>query len=93
MSIKELFEKHEDEYLKFDRVDNKTSGRSDLHAMFLLDRLFPSDSDIVSAAEHDEIWLDVPEYKIKTLTEDQVIELIRCGVRYSGEFSSLCMFV
>ena len=47
-----------DEFLKFDRVENKRSQRSDLHAFLLLDELFPCDSDIVNHAEHDQIWLE-----------------------------------
>ena len=33
----EQYEKHEDEFLKFDRVQNKTSGRADMHAFNLID--------------------------------------------------------
>ena len=91
---KEQYEKHEAEFLEFARVQNKTSGRADLHAFNLLDRLVPGKSDIVSAAEHDEIWLDVsPEELAKAATEEQIIELIRCGVRYDEGTDSLALFV
>lgn len=91
MNIEETFEKHDDEYLKFDRVENKRSQRADLHAFMLLDELAPSKKSIVAAAEHDEFWVgvDIEEIEDK-LTEDQVIELVRCGVRY-GEYG-LCLF-
>ena len=91
MSAKEMFEKHHDEFLKFDRITDKHSKRADIHAFILLDRLTPGDCDMVSAAEHDEIWLEPGEDVIEKLTEEQVIELTRCGVRYSED--SLCMFV
>ncbi len=91
---KEQYAKHEGEFLEFDRVENKTSQRHDLHAFMLLDRLVPGKGDIVSAAEHDEIWLGVsPEELAKVATEDQIIELIRCGVRHDGDTDSLAMFV
>ena len=89
--IEELFEKHNNEFLEFDRVENKRSNRPDLHAFILLDQLFPGDSNMISSAEHDEIWLDITTEDIENLTEDQIIELVRCGVRYDEE--ALCMFV
>ena len=90
--ISELFEKHDDdEYLNFARVENKTSIRSDLHAFNMLDKLFPSTSNMISDAEHDQIWINIDYDQIETLTEDQIIELIRSGVRYDDE--SLYMLV
>lgn len=90
----ELYEKYEAEYLEFDRVQNKTSGRRDIHAFNLLDKLVPGTGDIVSCAEHDEIWLEVsPEALAVVATEDQIVELIRCGVRYDSQTDSLAMFV
>lgn len=91
---KEQYEKYSDEFLKFDLVQNKTSHRADLHAFNLLDKLIPGDCDIVCSAEHDEILLEVsPEELSKVATEEQIIELIRCGVRYDSEYDSLAMFV
>ena len=87
--IAEIFEKHNDEYLKFERVENKRSRRPDLHAFLLLDELFPSDFYIICSAAHDEIWLDADG---EDLTEEQVIELSRCGVRFD-DGDGLCMFV
>ena len=90
----EQYEKYNDEFLKFDRVQNKTSNRADLHAFNLLDKLVPGDCDIVSSAEHDEIWLDVtPEQLSKVATDEQIIELIRCGVRYDIGTGSFALFV
>jgi len=92
--LQELFEKHDDEYGEFDRVSPKRSGRHDLHAFLLLDELLPGTDRIVSAAEHDEIFLsvDLEDLAKSSITEAQVIELIRCRVRMSS-FDSLCMFV
>lgn len=92
--LQELFEKHEDEHGDFHLVDNKRSQRHDLHAFMLLDELLPGTERIVSAAEHDEIFLSVGLEDLVTsgITEEQVIELIRCRVRLSS-FDSLCMFV
>lgn len=91
----EQYDKYSDgEFLKFDRVQNKTSQRPDLHAFTLLDKLVPGNRDLVSAAEHDEIWLSVqPEELAKVATEEQIVELIRCGVRYDQTSEGLAMFV
>jgi hypothetical protein len=90
-NLREFFVEHQDEYLKFDRIKDKLSQRPDLHAFLLLDRLVPGTHDMVSAAEHDEVWLDVDPEKLCTVaTEEQLIDLHRCGVRcFDG---SLCMF-
>lgn len=91
---KEQYDKYKDELLEFRRVQNKTSKRADLHAFNLLDKLVPGTGDIVSAAEHDEIWLSVDPMELAaSATEEQIIELIRCGVRYDKSTDSLAMFV
>lgn len=93
--MEELWEKHMDkEFLKFDLVQNKQSQCPDIHAFLLLESLAHQNRDMVSAAEHDEIYLSVePELLSKVVTEDQIVELIRCGVRYDAHYESLCMFV
>jgi hypothetical protein len=93
-SITELFEKHDKEFLYFDRVENKTSNRKDLHAFNLLDRLVPGSWDIVEDAQHDEIFLSVTVEELEEVaTESDIIELIRCGVMYYESNDSLSMFV
>lgn len=93
MNIYDRFEAVNDDYLKFDRVENKRSQRPDLHAFILLDDLFPNNgNDIVCSAGHDEIWLDFEGNKLNDLTDEQILELTRCGVRYDSECDSLAMF-
>ena len=82
----EAFEELDDDYGNFSLIENKLSNRPDLHAFILLDKLVPGTMDMVSAAEHDEIWLDVSlELLAKVITKEQVIELSRCGV-YVDEY-------
>ncbi len=90
-----LFEKHEDEFLQWERIVPPLTTRRDLHAFLLLDRLVSNvGRDMVSAAEHDQIWLDVsPEDLAAVVTEEQVIELRRCGVIYDTDIGSLSLFV
>lgn len=83
MEPEERFEQHNDEYLKFPRVENKRSSRPDIHGFLLLEELFPTqkNQDILAAAEHDKVWLNAgSEEELETLTDDQIIELLRCGV-------------
>lgn len=83
-----------DEPHKFERVEVKFTQRADLHAFILLDKLLPSNTDIISAAEHDEIYLDVDiEELAKVITHEQVLELIRCGISYDSYHDSLYSFV
>lgn len=93
MTAEELFEKHNDEYLEFERVENPKSRRADMHAFIRLDELFPGNQDMVSAVAHDEIWLVVEPEQVEALDEATVIELTRCGVRYDSESDCLAMFV
>lgn len=97
MTTEELIAQLEDndaEFLKFDRIQNKRSKRPDLHAFLLLDELVPGDRDMVSCAEHDQIWLHVqPEQLAAVATPELVVELIRCGVRYDSGGEGLAMFV
>lgn len=71
----------DEEYLEFDRIENKLSSRPDLHAFIVLNELIPSNRDIVCAAEHGRIWLDIDTEELaKLIDEPTVIDLIRCGV-------------
>ena len=88
-----LFEKYHDDFLKFEDFKNPYCKRPDLCAFLLLDKLVPGESDIVSAAEHDEIYLDVDMKALaKAATEEDIQGLVRCGVRYSDEYDCLVMF-
>lgn len=99
MEVSELikvFEEHQEEFLKFDKIpiDRKFSKRSDLQAFMMLDELVPGLGDMISAAEHDEIYLQVGLEELAAVAEEEdVIDLIRCGVMVDKETDSLKMFV
>ena len=92
LTVKELFDKYDSEYKNFDAVKNKRSSRRDLHAFLLLAEIDPSRDCIVSGAEHDEIELSPNNDFLKTLTDSQVLELVRCGVIYDNEEEYLKLF-
>lgn len=83
---------NDEEFLNFDKVENKRSNRADLHAFMLLDELFPGKKDMISAAEHDKIFLDIELEQIESLTKEQIIELTRCGVMYDEDCELLWMY-
>ncbi len=87
-----LFEKHNEEFVRFERISVPRHPRPDLHAFLLLHELDPNSCHMVAAAEHDEIYLEVDPERVATkITEDQVLELVRCGVRFGD--TCFCMFV
>ena len=92
-NLKEFFDSNEDEFLKFDRVENPLSNRLDMHAFMLLDKLAPGTREMVSGAEHDEIYLSIELERLNGVaTDSQLIDLIRCGVRYDHSYDCLVMF-
>lgn len=101
MDIKEKFKKYGDGFLKFSQISAPINPRPDICAFLLLDSIVPpktnysgTKSDIVCCAAHDQIWLDVdPEELERNATEDQIKDLIRCGVFYDSDTDSLSMFV
>lgn len=94
MELQAMFEKHEDEYLEFSRVEEKLHPRPDLCAFLLLDSLLPGAGDMVCAAEHEEIYLDVDcDLLADVATEADILTLVRCGVRYDDGRKRLAMFV
>ena len=89
----DLFAPFEGDFLEFHKIKTKRANRPDLHAFLLLDELCPGTSDIISAAAHDEIFLDVDVDELrKKATEEQLRELHRCGVRHDADHESLVMF-
>ena len=92
--LKAMFDKHEDECLRFDRVPNKLHSRPDLCAFLLLDKLVPSPGmDMIGSSAHDQFYLSVtPEDLAAVATENDLLTLIRCGVMYDSGTDSLYMF-
>lgn len=100
LNLEELFEKHNDEYLKFENVKNPLHPVPDICAFLMLDSIAPSyyrgsggRCDIISGSDHDEFWLSTSLDKVaEKATEEQIIDLIRCGVSYDSEHDAFSMF-
>lgn len=94
MSLKAVFKELQDEYLKFERIENPLHHRADICGFMKLHQLVPGTMDMVAAAEHVEIFLDVsPEALERVATVDDLVYLHRCGVRWNSDADSLAMFV
>ena len=97
LDLKAIFEKHNSEYLRFENESNPRHPRPDVCAYLLLHELAPREMpgrDMISAAEHDKIWLDADVGKVaERATEEQIVTLIRCGVLFDAELDSFSMFV
>ena len=93
--LEAIFSLYEDEYIQFDRIENPKHSRPDLYAFLMLAELFPSQYDMVAAAEHDVIYLDVDcdtlLVKVGEIGNEFIRDLVRCGVMYDED--SLRMFV
>ena len=95
-SLKERMAILDEEYARFDRIETKTTQRPDLLALILLDRLLPrcGEEDIICAAEHDQIWLDVDVERLNEIIADEDLRtLVRCGVRYDEQNDALSLFI
>jgi hypothetical protein len=93
MELHDRFEAVNEEYGKFCNVENKLSTRPDIHAFILLNEIFPYSRDMVCAASHDVIYLEPDCDQIGKLTDEQILDLVRCGVMHDEENESLMMFV
>jgi hypothetical protein len=97
IDLKKTFDKYEDEGGEFNLIKDAPSRRADLCAFILLDHLVPKTvgrTDILAAAEHDEIWIDIDCDKLAAVaTEEDILYLSRCGVCYDEGLNSLSMFV
>lgn len=95
--LKKRFDKFESESHEFDRIEKKLSRYPDVHAFLLLESILcaskDSGRDIIAAAEHDQIWLDGDLDELNKLaTDDQIRDLVRCGVWIDEDNDSLSMF-
>jgi hypothetical protein len=94
--IHQLWESVDEEYLEFKSIplEDRPFSSPDLCAFALLDKKFPTEreQDMVSAAEHDQIWLRLSDTQVAQLTKDEVLYLTRCGVSFDSDICGLYMF-
>jgi hypothetical protein len=101
MTLEEMFEAADGEFLKFERIEHPKHPAPDLCAFLMLHELAPARNrgngeiaDMVACAEHDEIWLATDCRELEQVATPEIVrDLARCGVRYSEDMHALCMFV
>ena len=96
VDVEAFFKQHgDDEYLKDQNIkpERRLHRRRDMNAFLLLDRLIPKNSVMIDGAQHDVFYLNVaPEELGEVATEEDILDLIRCGVHYDDETDSLAIF-
>lgn len=94
INLQATFEKFNNDFGEFNRVDQSVTGRQDLFVFLLLDKLMPGQSDIISWTGHDEIGFSADcDMLAQLATEDEILTLVRCGVTYNEEHHCLSMFI
>jgi hypothetical protein len=94
LNLSEIFKKYESHYHRFDEIENPKTKRSDLQAFLIIDSIFDDDKKIISGVDTYSIYLNVEiEELAKRATEEQIIDLIRCGVSYEEKYDSLTIMV
>jgi len=96
MNLKQFMVRRDSERGKFDRITNPPSTHRDLCAMLILSKFMAHHNTcVINCAVSDDTCNLVFEpsiHDVETLaTEQQVIDLIRCGVSYSREYDALIM--
>ena len=93
MTLGERFEKYAEENLDFDSIKQKFSQRDDVHALVLLDRLLPGNGELIGKTDYYGFYLDIePEELNAIITDEQIKELLACGVSYFEDRDALYMF-
>jgi hypothetical protein len=95
MELQERFKAFDNSFLKFKEIpqERRLSERADLHAFLLLEKLAPQTGRIIAGAAHDEIFLGVDCEKLNAAaSDDDIRDLIRCGVRMDDTNDGLMMF-
>lgn len=80
---------------KFDRITEHLATRPDVHAFVLMDRLCPSRGgiDIVYNTTDEDIILDIKLTDLaKTISPEQVLELVRCGLFFDADGHMTSMY-
>lgn len=76
--LENLFQQHGGEFRQFNKVQNKLSKRRDLHAFLLVDKIMDNQGCEDNIAMHGRLNVTMI-HLAERVTEEQVVELIRCG--------------
>ena len=87
MSKEEQFEKFNEEYRNFERIENPLFRTPKLCGLAAIEKL--EGKEIEFSAEHDVLCCGSCE---RELTDEEVIYLVRCGIGWDSEFDCFYFF-
>ncbi len=92
--LRDLFVKHDAEYLQFDRVENPMHRCRDLCILLMLDKLVAYEgTKFIADADHEIIYLGVSLEQVAAVaTEEDIITLVRCGLMIDTDQDCFSMF-
>ena len=94
LNLPEVFKKHESHYLHFEEIKDPKTKRSDLQAFLILDSISSCQGNIVAGMDTYSIYLNVEVEDLeKNATEEQIIDLIRCGVCYEEKHDCFTIMI
>lgn len=94
VGIQQAFENCRDEYLKFDRLQHRNHECRFLCAFLILDHLVHSSGPIIAATDLELIFLSTNcNFLASVATYQDIVNLMRCGVKYNRQFDCLEMRV
>ncbi len=87
--IEDWFKRHDEQYLQFNQIPDyaKKSQRPDLCAFIYLNEGLPTVERslyVIDSAGHDKVYLGWNRASLSHLTEEDVIYLLRCSIRFNG---------
>jgi hypothetical protein len=93
-----FFEERADDFGNIEDVkpSRRLHRRPDLNAFLLLDKLLTNgnDSAILVDARNEQVWLSPKPWEVmQRASEEDLLDLVRCGVFYDEDNDSLSMYV
>ncbi|AXF53007.1 MAG: hypothetical protein [Caudoviricetes sp.] len=93
MHIREVFEKHDGEFLKYRSHDHLKNENCQYRIFSAIGALI-GNNDIIIDARYGEVFLNgEPDVVLSIYGEDGVVDLIRMGLRWSDDHDCFCLFV
>lgn len=95
MNLSKFWEENDDHSHRFEEIpaSRRFSNRPDLHAFNLLDRLVPGTTEMIRWSRSDEVFLGVDITDLtKVATEEDLLDLIRCGMCFNNYQQCLYFF-
>jgi len=97
INLEEVFLKHSDKYTQFDGMDkdspNRLHSSPDICGFLILDRLAPIttwNTDRILLCNNSGAYLRVDlEALVENATEQDIEDLLRCGIRYTIGYDRL----